>query len=160
METISRSVTKRGFSDKAASFIAKAKRPSTCAVYNAKWKFLTDWCVRRQVDPLHPPLGKVADFLIFLFEEKKYSPSTIKGYRAAISNTLKFGGGGRGRPIGSDENRSEIIRHMELANPLSRSLTPKWDLSCVLWSLTKSHTNPWLQPLSSMLPSKRLFSYL
>ena len=101
VEALCRSVTQRGFSQEAASLIAKAKRPSTSAVYDAKWTVFTRWCLRRRVDPLHPSLGKVADFLIFLFEERNCSPSTIKGYRSALSNTLKFGGG-RDKEIGSD----------------------------------------------------------
>ena len=31
----------------------------------------------------------LADFLIFLFEEKKLAPVSVKGYRSAISSTLK-----------------------------------------------------------------------
>ena len=141
VEALRRSIKKRGFSSKAATLIAKAKRPSTSTVYDAKWKVFTSWCLRRKVDPLRPSLGKVADFLIHLFQERNCSPSTIKGYRSALSNTLKFGGG-RGRDIGSDPRLSELIRHFERARPATRSVAPKWNLSCVLWSLTKTPYEP------------------
>ena len=141
VEALSRSIVKRGFSKKAASLIAQAKRPSTSKVYDAKWTVFTDWCHRRKIDPLHPSLGKVADFLVFLFEEKHCRPSTIKGYRSALSNTLKFGHG-RGKDIGSDPRLSELIRNFERSRPAMRTVVPRWNLSCVLWSLTKAPYEP------------------
>ena len=81
----------------------------------------------------------IADFLIYFFSEKKYQISTIKGYRAMISNTLKFKTGNR---IGSNRVLSEITRSFELQRPVQRSLTPKWDLSWVLVSLQKSPYEP------------------
>ena len=56
-----------------------------------------------------------------------------------LSNTLKFKGGEK---IGSDPFLSELLRSFELDRPVIRSLTPKWDLSCVLWSLTKEPYEP------------------
>ena len=48
-----------------------------------------DKCLQRQMDPIDPSVMTVADFLIFLFEEKKLSPDSVKGYRSAISSRLK-----------------------------------------------------------------------
>ena len=56
-----------------------------------------------------------------------------------LSNTLKFKGG---ESIGSNPFLSELIHSFELDRPITRSLTPKWDLSCVLWSLTKTPYEP------------------
>ena len=81
----------------------------------------------------------IVDFLIYLFSEKKYQISTIKGYRAMISNTLKFKTGNR---IGSNPVLSELIRSFELQCPVQRSLTLKWDLSWVLVSIQKSPFEP------------------
>lgn len=83
----------------------------------------------------------MADFLIYLFEVRKCAPSTIKGYRSALSNTLKFGGGTGGK-IGSDFTISELIRHFDRVRPATRFISPKWNLSCVLWSLTKAPYEP------------------
>ena len=81
----------------------------------------------------------IADFLFFLFSEKKYQISTIKGYKAMISNTRKFKMGNR---IGSNPVLSEFIRSFELQRPVQISLTPKWDLCWVLVSLQKSPFEP------------------
>ena len=93
------------------------------------------WCHRRKINPVSAPLTVIADFLIYLFSEKKYQISTIKGYRSMISNTLKFKTGNR---IGSNPVLSELIRSFELQRPVQRSLTPKWALSWVLVCLQKA----------------------
>ena len=55
-----------------------------------------------------------------------------------LSHTLAFH---RSSQVCSDPAILELIRAMELKRPVSRSLTPKWDLACVLWSLTIRRTN-------------------
>ena len=108
-------------------------------VYDVKWIVYTRWCHRRKVNPVSAPLTVIANFLIYLFSEKEYQISTIKGYRSVISNTLKFKTGNR---IGSNPVLSELIRSFELQRPVQRSLTPKWDLSWVLVCLQKAPYEP------------------
>ena len=93
----------------------------------------------KKVNPISAPITVIADFLIFLFSEKKCQISTIKGYRSMISNTLKFKTGNR---IGSNPVLSELIRSFELQRLVQRSLTPKWDLSWVLVCLQKPPFEP------------------
>ena len=62
-------------------------RGSTRSVYEAKWTIFTKWCVTNQVDFRAPPVKSVADFLMYLFQDRKQQPSTIDGYRSAIAVT-------------------------------------------------------------------------
>ena len=94
---------------------------------------------RKKVNPVSDTLTVIAHFLIYLFSEKKYQISTIKGYRSMISNTLKFKTDNR---IGSNPVLSELIRSFELQRPVQRSLTPKLDLSWVLICLQKAPYEP------------------
>ena len=71
-----------------------------------------------------------------------------------LSHTLSFRGI---KTIGSDSNISELIRSLELSRPVSRSLTPKWDLSCVLWSFTKAPYEPLGEATVSHLTWKTVF---
>ena len=139
MAIIERSIRDKQFSAKIASRIAKSRRKSTRIVYDAKWVIFSDWCKSKSIDPECPTMNNFATFFLFLFEEKKLAVSTIKGYRSMLSNTLKFKGG---ESIGSNPFLSELIHSFELDRPITRSLTPKWDLSCVLWSLTKTPYEP------------------
>ena len=136
---IKQSIRDKKFSQNVAEFVSRSRRASTQKVYDAKWTIFSDWCHTKKVNPISAPVTVIADFLIFLFSEKKCQISTIKGYRSMISNTLKFKTGNR---IGSNPVLSELIRSFELQRPVQRSLTPKWDLSWVLVCLQKPPFEP------------------
>ena len=136
---IKQSIRDKKFSQKVADFVSRSRRASTQKVYDAKWTIFSNWCHTKKVNPISAPITVIADFLIFLFSEKKCQISTIKGYRSMISNTLKFKTGNR---IGSNPVLSELIRSFELQRPVQRSLTPKWDLSWVLVCLQKPPFEP------------------
>ena len=154
LDVIKRSIRERNFSRKVASRIAQSRRRSTRIVYDSKWTVFSDWCRARSINPECPSITRIADFLLFLFEEKDLAVSTIKGYRSMLSNTLKFKGGER---IGSNPFLSELMRSFELDKPIFRSLTPKWDLSCVLWSLTKAPYEPLSSASLKFLTYKTVF---
>ena len=136
---IKQSIRDKKFSQNVADFVSRSRRASTQKVYDAKWTIFSNWCHTKKVNPISAPITVIADFLIFLFSEKKCQISTIKGYRSMISNTLKFKTGNR---IGSNPVLSELIRSFELQRPVQRSLTPKWDLSWVLVCLQKTPFEP------------------
>ena len=119
---IKQSVRDRKFSQNVADFVSKSRQTSTQKVYDAKWIIYTCWCHRRKVNLVSAPLTVIANFLIYLFSEKKYQISTIKGYRSTISNTLKYKTGNR---IRSNSVLSELIRSFELQCPVQRSLILK-----------------------------------
>ena len=122
---IKQSIRDKKFSQNVADFVSRSRRASTQKVYDAKWTIFSNWCHTKKVNPISAPITVIADFIIFLFSEKKCQISTIKGYRSMISNTLKFKTGNR---IGSNPVLSELIRSFELQRPVQRSLTPKWDI--------------------------------
>ena len=134
------SIRDKKFSQRVADFVSKSRRTSTQKVYDSKWVVYSNWCHRKKVNPVSAPLTVIADFLIYLFSEKKYQINTIKSYRAMISNTLKFKTGNR---IRSNPVLSDLIRSFDLQHPVQRS--PKWDLSWVLVSLQKSPFEPLLK---------------
>ena len=119
---IKQSIRDKKFSQNVADFVSRSRRASTQKVYDAKWTIFSNWCHTKKVNPISTPITVIADFLIFLFSEKKCQISTIKGYRSMISNTLKFKTGNR---IGSNPVLSELIRSFERQRPVQRSLTPK-----------------------------------
>ena len=73
-----------------------------------------------------------------------------------LSNTFKFKGG---ESFGSIYNPflSELMRSFELEKNVFRSLTPKWDLSCSLWSLTKAPYEPLASASLKFLTFKTVF---
>ena len=72
-------IKEQGFSVAVATMIEAPQRGSTRSVYEAKWAIFTKWCITNQVDFRAPPVKSVADFLMYLFEDRKLQPSTIDG---------------------------------------------------------------------------------
>ena len=70
---IRRSLQMKLFYALASAFIASARRKSTRAVYDARWKLFSEWCLRREIDPVNPSSRRIADFLLYLFDDKKVS---------------------------------------------------------------------------------------
>ena len=80
-----------------------------------------DRCLEREIDPIDPSVMALADFLIFKFEEKKLAPVSVKGYRSAISSTLKHLSSG---DFSSNPVLSDIIKSMELEKPVVSKVVP------------------------------------
>lgn len=133
MDAFKRSRTKEGFSEAAASYAGKCVKESSQNVYAGKWRVYEDWCAGRQMDPLSISAPQLIDFLIYLFEERKLSVTSIKGYRSAITHVL-----GRNFPTDSTDMMSEVLRGMSLVSHVpAKSRIPKWDLTVVLNHLSK-----------------------
>ena len=52
-----------------------------------------------------PPVRSVADFLMYLFQDRKLQPSTIDGYRSAIADSL----GNLPINVSKDENLTRLL---------------------------------------------------
>jgi integrase len=90
-------------------------------------------------DPLSITTQQLAEFLLYLFEDKGYTPSTIKGYRSAIARTIHLSGGPE---FGSDEFLSLMFKNVGIERPKQRRLVPAWDLGIVLKALQLSPFEP------------------
>ena len=75
-------------SEAVATQIEAPQRGSTRSVYVAKGAIFTKWCLSNQVDFRAPPKKSVADFFMYLFQDRKLQPSTIDGYRSSIADKL------------------------------------------------------------------------
>ena len=136
---VKQSLRDRPFSSDVAEHVSKARRESTVKVYDAKWQIFHHWADQRKIDPIQATPQIVADFLTFLFSEKKCQVSTIKGYRSTISNTLKYK---TGYDFGSHPVLSELIKSLAIQRPVDLPLAPKWDLAFVLTHMCKAPFEP------------------
>ncbi len=89
IQTLCTALVAKGFSQAAAERISSSQREGSQAVYDGKWLVYSDWCNDKGQDPLtaFPPV--IAEFLTFLFVDKKSAPSTIRGYRTVLNNVLQ-----------------------------------------------------------------------
>ena len=73
-------IKEQGFSKEVAARIEAPQRGSTRSVYEVKWTIFTKWCLSNQVDFNAPPLKTIADFLLYLSQDRKLQPGTIDGF--------------------------------------------------------------------------------
>ncbi|XP_056004170.1 uncharacterized protein LOC130049943 [Ostrea edulis] len=132
MVTVRESLRQDGFSDRAAKRISSSVRKSTGAIYDSKWNIFCSWCRSKEIDPLAVTVQQLAEFLVYLFEDKGFSPSTIKGYRSALSRTIALSGG---PDFGKNEFLSLMVKNFCLERPRQRRLVPSWNLALVLRTL-------------------------
>ena len=146
-------IKEQGFSETVAASIEAPQRRSTRSVYEAKWTIFTKWCITNQVDLRSPPVKSVADFLMYLFEDKKLQPSTIDGYRSAIADKL----GNTTVNISKDENLTRLLESFHRDRPKGRRGIPSWNLSLVLHQLTKAPFEPLREASLKHLTFKTVF---
>ena len=121
-----------------AAQIGAPQRVLTRSIYEAKWTIFTKWCLSNQVDFRAPPLKAIADFLLYLFQDRKLLPSTIDGYRSAIADKL----GNSPINVSKDENLTRLLDSFHRDRPKGRRGIPSWNLSLILHQLTKAPFEP------------------
>ena len=146
-------IKEQGSSEAMATRIEAPQRGSTRSVYEAKWAIFTKWCITNQVDFRTPPIKSVADFLMYLFEERKLQPSTIDDYRSAIADKL----GNSTLNISKDENLTRLLDSFHRDRPKGRRGIPSWNLSLVLHQLTKTPFEPIKEASLKHLTFKTVF---
>ena len=146
-------IQQAGFSEEVATRIEAPQRRSTRAIYESKWSVFVRWCEEHKVDFRSPSIKQIADFLLCLFQEKHLQPSTIDGYRTAISDKI-----GNGRVnIGKDENLTRLLDSFHRDKPKGRRGVPSWNLSLVLHQLTKPPFEPLRKASLKHLTFKTVF---
>ena len=146
-------IQQAGFSEEVATRIEAPQRRSTRAICESKWSVFVRWCEEHKVDFGSPSIKQIADFLLFLFQEKHLQPSTIDGYRTAISDKI-----GNGQVnIGKDENLTRLLDSFHRDKPKGRRGVPSWNLSLVLHQLTKPPFEPLRKASLKHLTFKTVF---
>ncbi|CAG2187236.1 unnamed protein product [Mytilus edulis] len=79
------SLRKGGFSEGATKRISGSVRQSTGAVYDSKWSIFCTWCLSKQINPLSVTVQQLADFFLYLFEEKALATGRRRSEIHALS---------------------------------------------------------------------------
>ena len=140
--SVKRQGASQRFSAKAQQYISESRRSSTRKLYNARLAIYREWCREKHVDPCTASIVEVADFLVYIHDNRKCGASTVAGYRTAISTIHK---GWNGHSVGTEMKISHLIKGMFNSRPVRKTLLPNWDLPSVLWKLC----DPPFEPLES-----------
>ena len=128
------SIKEQGFSEAVAAQIGAPQRGSTRSVHEAKWTIFTKLYLSNQLDFRTSPLKDIADFLLYLFQDRKLQPGTIDGYRSAIAEKL----GHSPINVSKDKNLAHLLNSFHRDRPNGRRGILSWNLSLVLHQLTKA----------------------
>ena len=137
-----------------AQRLAISQRQSSAGVYESKWKVFGEWCHVKQINPVKATVQQLADFLIFLFEEKKLAISSIQGYRSCISKVFLA----RGIDISHDRDLNMLVRNLSIERPVQHREAPRWDLMVVLRRLMRPPFEP--MNMASLADMTRKLAFL
>ena len=119
----------RGFSTKVSARLEDARGGTTNAIYASKWKLFAVYCKDRSMNPYAADSPGVAEFFTWLFETRKASVRTIRGYRSALGAKLRHSSG---FDPGQDEVLSQLMRSFLHERPIKQRTLIKWDVGLVL----------------------------
>lgn len=139
MVGIDRRLSSKGFSKQTRKLLKSSWRQGTQRDYKCKFRQFSDWCQKQEIDPYAASLSDCANFLTFLFFDKKLAYKTINGYRSMLSAVLPPIGK---TPIGQHPFIIRLLKGIFNERPPVKKLVPEWDLSLVLGWLQKPPFEP------------------
>ena len=90
VETLRRFARASGFSRNVARRLGQARRQSSVANYQSKWLTYQRWCTDKGHSVSQPSVSKVADYLVWLWEDQGLSLSSVKAHRSMLSSVFQF----------------------------------------------------------------------
>ena len=131
-------LSSQGFSGDCIDRILNPFRDSTRHVYEAKWNRFGKYCEERNITASLVTIPQLAEFFLFLFNTQKFQPSTIDGYRSALNPHLLH----RLGDLGSNPVLSKLLKSFHRDRPRTHPRVQSWDLSIVLYSLSREPFEP------------------
>ena len=89
LETILRLGRAKGFSETISKRLFNARSVSTNALYQLRWKQYVSWCRSNKLSAIRPSVNSLCKFFIHLWEDKKLSVGTIKGFQSVVQSVLR-----------------------------------------------------------------------
>lgn len=139
-------ITAAGISEEVAEFVAASWRDSTSTQYQSAWRSWVTWCETSGLDTTSISVGKLLDYLLFLYAVRNLSWSTVGVHRSAISSFLQP----LSTPtLGEHPLVSRFMRSLFLKNPPATNPRWSWDMATVL-SYLKNMGLPSTLPLRQL----------
>ena len=153
VETLRRFARAFGFSRSVARRLGQARRQSSVANYQSKWFTYRRWCADKGHSVSHPSISKVADYLVWLWEDQGLSLSSVKAHRSMWSSVFRF----KLPALGKDRVLHDLLRSFAIERPRRPQAPPSWDLDAVLRHLMSLAFEPLESVSLRALTKKTLF---
>ena len=146
-----------GFSEAVIQRLESHPDPatSTSKQYKSKWDLFVGWATNLGRNPLSASLPLLAEFLVYLFRERRVSLQTVKNYRSAIAFYWRSTSGFKIPE--KDRVLADLFRGFARERPSVRKQTVDWDLSLVLKFLSSGRFRDWSALSDKDLTQKLVF---
>ena len=144
----------KGYSECAAKAISNAHRKSTRGLYDDKWASFEKFCEQRRWDPLQASPQQVAEFMMFLRDQRHLKGGTISTYLAALNSVIAVKTGVK---ISKVPELISMLKAFKLQDQKVKFRPPAWDLNVVLKHLRGSPYEPLSGASLENLTRKTLF---
>ena len=118
---------KLGYSRRVAGRMSTNLRPSLIGCYEFHWSRFVEYCRRKHLKVFEVDSRIFIKYLLHLFENERYAPSTKISHRTSIASVLRHW---KYDPA-TDPRIRALLRNFLLARPVQRRLMPQWDLHLV-----------------------------
>ena len=133
--------------------LGTSRMASSIANYQSKWLTYRRWCYEEGRSVSNPSVAKVADYLLWLWDSKGLSLSSVKAHRSMLSAVFRF----KLPELGEHHVLRDHLRSFAGERPRHLRVPPSWNLDVVLRYLMSSEYEP-LERLSlRALTKKTLF---
>ena len=124
LETLKQFTRASGFSSGMAKRLGSARQASSIANYQSKWLEYCKWCADTGRSVSNPFVSKVADYLLWLWESKRLSVSSIKAHHSMLSTVFHF----KLPDLGDHHILRDLIRSFAIEWPHRPPMPLSWDL--------------------------------
>ena len=152
VETLRRFARASGFSLRVARRLGQERSQSSVANYQSKWLTYRRWCSDKGHSVSHPSVSKVADYLVWFWEDQGLSLSSVKAHRSMLSFVFRFK-----LPALGEDRVLQDLRSFAIERPRRPQAPPSWDLDAVLRHLMSSAFEPLESVALRALTKKTLF---
>ena len=139
VETIRRFARASGLSARMARRLGSSRRASSIASYQCKWSLYRRWCWEKGHSVSNLSVAKVADYLLWLWESKGLSLSSVKAHRSMLSTVFRF----KLPELSEHHALRDLFRSFAVERPRVPLIPPSWDLDIVLKHLMSSAYESW-----------------
>ena len=106
--------------------------------FQSKWSVCCLWYAETGHSVSHPTGSEVADYLLWFWESRKLSVSSVKAHRSMLSAVFRF----KLLEFGGHHVLRDMIWSFAIERPLCPQLPSSWDLDVVLCHLRSGAYEP------------------
>ena len=138
MEVVLGLTREKGLSKKVSERIFRARATTTNSLYQVRWSQFVRWCRENRFSAVRPSIDTICKFFIFLWEDRKLSVGTIKGFRSVLHSVLRH----NEININHNQDISDVIRSFIIERPITRKDSVSWNMDIVLQYLCSRKFEP------------------